>query len=91
MGDNDFDTKLYDCPSCGREVQAAADAEPAPCGLCEEEEAVRVLVRAAGELAACQQDVRQAVTTARAAGASWSTIGQALGVTKQAAQQRYGA
>jgi hypothetical protein len=33
---------------------------------------------------------RQAVQQARDAGASWADIGRVLGVTKQAAQQRYG-
>ena len=32
----------------------------------------------------------QTVDAARAEGATWSTIGMALGMTKQAAQQRYG-
>jgi hypothetical protein len=34
--------------------------------------------------------VMQAVEAARAAGASWSAVGTALGVSAQAAQQRYG-
>lgn len=35
--------------------------------------------------------LRNAVASARAAGASWETIGQALGMSRQAAQQRFGA
>lgn len=34
-------------------------------------------------------ELRQAVKDARTAGASWSDLGRALGVTKQAAQQRF--
>ena len=34
--------------------------------------------------------LRSAVTSARAAGSSWETIGSALGMTRQAAQQRFG-
>jgi hypothetical protein len=34
--------------------------------------------------------LREAVAEARAAGASWSEVGTALSVTKQAAQQRFG-
>lgn len=35
-------------------------------------------------------DVEEAVAAARGAGRSWAQIGLVLGVTKQAAQQRYG-
>ena len=34
--------------------------------------------------------LRSAVTSARAAGSSWEAIGSALGMTRQAAQQRFG-
>lgn len=35
-------------------------------------------------------EVRQMVKKARRAGVSWTQIGDVLGTTKQAAQQRYG-
>ena len=40
--------------------------------------------------AALEREIRTATYTGRTAGLSWSAIGEALGVTKQAAQQRYG-
>jgi hypothetical protein len=35
-------------------------------------------------------ELRDAVTAARAAGRSWAEIGTVLGISKQAAQQRFG-
>jgi hypothetical protein len=48
------------------------------------------LVDAARALAVAEQAVVDAVTRARAAGASWAHIGDALGLTRQGAQQRWG-
>jgi hypothetical protein len=39
---------------------------------------------------ALERELRQATYVARKAGLSWSAIGEQLGVSKQAAQQRYG-
>lgn len=39
---------------------------------------------------AAEAATRDAVEQAREAGMTWEQVGQALGVTKQAAQQRYG-
>lgn len=36
------------------------------------------------------QKLRSLVAQARAEGASWEQVGHALGITKQAAQQRFG-
>src|SRR4051795_5660161 len=45
---------------------------------------------AARILAAAQEVMRLAVAADRSAGASWSDIGEALEVTKQAASERFG-
>jgi hypothetical protein len=51
-----------------------------------------VLVMAANrELSVAEQTLRRQVSLARRAGHSWAAIGTALGVTRQAAQQRFGA
>lgn len=42
------------------------------------------------ELDRLQYELLATVSGARRAGASWSEIGSALGMTKQAAQQRWG-
>ena len=47
------------------------------------------LLGAARALAGAERDVADAVRLARQAGASWGHIGHALGVTRQAAQQRW--
>jgi hypothetical protein len=41
------------------------------------------------DIAAAEEELRHAVHDARAAGHSWSAIGRTLGVTKQAAQERF--
>lgn len=38
-----------------------------------------------------QRELRDAVAAARAAGRSWAQIGMVLGVSRQAAQERFGA
>ena len=48
---------------------------------------VGVAVRAEGEL---RRLVHESVSSARAAGASWDAVGAELGMTRQAAQQRFG-
>ncbi len=50
-------------------------------------ELVDLTARTDGEVA---QILQGAVTAARAAGASWAAIGETLGTTRQAAQQRFG-
>lgn len=50
----------------------------------------RRIIAAKEGVAQAERELRDAVTAAREAGDSWLTIGVALGVTKQAAQQRFG-
>ena len=50
----------------------------------------RGIVAARRNLAAAEQDLRDAVAAARAAGDSWTIIGAALDFSRQAAQQRFG-
>lgn len=49
----------------------------------------RAIIAANEELAAADAKLRAAVRDARASGDSWTVIGAALGVSKQAAQQRF--
>lgn len=50
-----------------------------------------LLQRAALARAHSERQILDAVISARAAGIAWSRIGQLLGTSTQAAQQRYGA
>jgi Flp pilus assembly protein TadD len=50
----------------------------------------RRILAARENLAAAEQELRDAVLAARDAGDSWSLIGAALDTTRQAAQQRFG-
>jgi len=50
-----------------------------------------LLQRAAVARARSERQVVEAVTAARTTGISWSKIGELLGTSAQAAQQRYGA
>jgi hypothetical protein len=47
------------------------------------------LIVAARALTQAENDVAQAIRQARQAGASWTHVGDALGVSRQAAQQRW--
>lgn len=49
------------------------------------------LAQLAAERARIEATTTKTVQAAREAGQSWQTIGDALGISKQAAQQRYGA
>lgn len=52
---------------------------------------IRRIIAANEGVTAAESRLREAVADARAAGDSWVMIGAALGVTRQAAQQRFGA
>ena len=54
-----------------------------------ESEPLEGLREACGVATALDKLTRESVTRARGAGHSWTAIGQALGVTKQAAWARY--
>jgi len=51
---------------------------------------LRAVVVAMTEVAASEARLGEAVTAARAKGHSWGRIAMVLGVSKQAARQRYG-
>ncbi len=50
----------------------------------------RRIIAANEHLADAEAELGKAVARSRAAGNSWTIIGAALGITKQAAQQRFG-
>lgn len=50
---------------------------------------MRRIIAAAEALEAAQTELRDAVDAAREAGDSWAVIGVALGISRQAAQQRF--
>ncbi|MFT4219331.1 MAG: hypothetical protein QM611_02265 [Microbacterium sp.] len=51
---------------------------------------VRAIIAASEDVSVAEATLRAAVRDARKAGDSWSMIGAALGVSRQAAQQRFG-
>ncbi|WP_260439731.1 hypothetical protein [Humibacillus xanthopallidus] len=50
----------------------------------------RCIIAARNQLADAEKELREAVRAARAAGDSWTVIGAALDISRQAAQQRFG-
>jgi dihydroxyacetone kinase len=49
----------------------------------------RAIISASEAVEAAESELRAAVREAREAGDSWSVVGAALGISKQAAQQRF--
>ena len=70
-------------------AQRFEEYEPAPGDERPVEE--YLLQRAALARARSERQILDAVTAARSAGIAWSKIGELLGTSAQAAQQRYGA
>jgi hypothetical protein len=58
--------------------------------LAREGASFRRIIAARNTLADAEQELREAVRAAREAGDSWTVIGAALDVSRQAAQQRFG-
>jgi hypothetical protein len=50
----------------------------------------RRIIAAKRDLATAEKELREAVRAAREAGDSWTVIGAALEISRQAAQQRFG-
>jgi phage-related protein len=48
------------------------------------------LIAAASELSRAEDRLARALASARGAGASWAQVGDALDISRQAAQQRFG-
>jgi hypothetical protein len=84
--------------SCSQEEleQAAADAgawlDSLDTAATEAEDPadLRAIAKAVRDSAEAEARSRQAVAAARANGRSWARVGMALGVSRQAARERYG-
>ena len=74
------------CQSCDK-YRSAVGRTDAPHQLAGAE--LLELAQAATGLAHAEERVVRAVRAARAAGASWAEVGDALGTSRQAAQQRF--
>jgi hypothetical protein len=75
------------CSSCDK-MRSAVGRTQVASGLPSAE--LAELMAAAAGLAGAQERLGRALAGARSAGASWAQVGDALGISRQAAQQRYG-
>lgn len=79
------DTEQYE-----RLMAAAAAAETDPTLTADDTRDLAAVAAASDALGAADTALRTAVDTARSNGRSWASIGTALGVSRQAAFQRFG-
>ena len=61
-----------------------------PIAATDRDRAVAAVARAAAAIADAQERLEASVRAARAHGATWAQIGQATGVSRQAAHERWG-
>ncbi|MGH3328099.1 MAG: hypothetical protein ACRDPT_09960 [Streptomycetales bacterium] len=74
-----------------RALEARLDALDPDTVPVENTEDLAAVAYAAGAAAASESGLRAAVAAARANGRSWNQIARSLGVSRQAARQRFGA
>ena len=67
------------------------DFEPLPGAVADNTEDLKAVAVASDAVADSEARLREAVAIARAHGRSWNRIAIALGVSRQAARQRFGA
>lgn len=84
------DATIWTCTRCGAESVSEELPAERVCLNCVEAEAVEAVELAAERAGEAEAELRRSVAVAREAGATWAVVGSALGVTKQAAQQRFG-
>ncbi len=85
------DTHEHDCTMCRGQItcwNVPADC-PNLCANCVDDEALRAIEKAERACNVALSDLRRAVADAREVEVSWTRIGAELGITKQAAQQRF--
>ena len=84
---------VYICDACVAKCNAILDGEPVPSFAgwesLEDRELLRALRPAAAAVGAVQDVLHQQVRILRRRGVAWSRIGRALGVSRQAAWERF--
>jgi hypothetical protein len=73
-----------------RETQTSFEDHPDAGSMMQAAMAVQMIVGISDEIRKSYADLKREVDKARANGVSWQKIGDALGVTRSAAQQYYG-
>jgi hypothetical protein len=84
-------THEHDCAMCRAEITCENEPWDCPsiCLNCVDDEALRKIEKAQRACNVALSDLRRAVAEARAVDVSWTRIGAELGISKQAAQQRF--